>query len=102
MSRAEHNIHIDRAAIADFCRRHHIRRLALFGSVLGSHFDDDSDVDVLVEFEPGYTPGFGFFGIQDELSELLGRKVDLNTPHFLSRYFRDRVLQEAEVEYAVE
>lgn len=100
MSLAERNLSLDRAAIAALCRKHHIRRLSLFGSVLGADFREDSDVDVLVEFEPGCTPGFGFFGIQDELSELLGRKVDLNTPGFLSRHFRDKVLKEAEIEYA--
>ena len=82
--------------IAAYCRRHHIRRLALFGSVLRDDFGPESDVDVLVEFERGHTPGLAFFSIQDELSNLIGRRVDLNTPGFLSRYFRDRVLSEAE------
>ncbi len=82
--------------IAELCERHHVRRLALFGSVLRDDFGPDSDVDVLVEFEPGKTPGFGFISVQDELSELLGRRVDLNTPACLSRYFRDEVLSEAE------
>jgi predicted nucleotidyltransferase len=86
-------------AVGEFCRRHHIRRLALFGSVLRDDFRPDSDVDVLVEFEEGHTPGLDFFSMQDELSELLGRKVDLNTPGFLSAYFKDRVLAEAEVLY---
>jgi uncharacterized protein len=86
--------------IADFCRRHHICKLAVFGSVLREDFRPDSDVDVLVEFEPGHTPGLAFFGMQQELSELLGRQVDLNTPQFLSPYFRDKVLAEAEVQYA--
>ena len=85
--------------IADFCRRHHICKLAVFGSVLREDFRPDSDVDVLVEFEPGHTPGLAFFGMQQELSELLGRQVDLNTPQFLSPYFRDKVLAEAEVQY---
>jgi len=85
--------------IADFCRRHHIRRLAVFGSALREDFRPDSDVDVLVEFDPGHTPGLAFFGMEHELSELLGRKVDLNTPQFLSPYFRDKVLAEAEVQY---
>ncbi len=79
-------------AIAELCKRHHVRRLALFGSVLRHDFRPDSDVDVLVEFEPGKTPGFGFITIQDELSDLLGRKVDLNTPACLSRFYRDEVL----------
>ena len=82
-----------------FCRRHHIRRLALFGSVLRDDFGPESDVDVLVEFEPGHVPGLAFFAMQDELSAMLGRKVDLNTPGFLSRYFRDEVLAEAETQY---
>ena len=93
------NIEVSPEVIADFCRRHHIRRLCLFGSVLRDDFTSHSDVDVLVEFEPGKTPGLAFFGMQDELSELLGRKVDLNTPAFLSRYFRDQVLREAKVVY---
>ena len=85
--------------IAELCKRHHVRRLALFGSVLRDDFRPDSDVDVLVEFEPGKTPGFGFITIQDELSVLLGRKVDLNTPACLSRFYRDEVLDEAEEIY---
>ena len=93
------NIPIDRERIADFCRRHHIRKLALFGSVLRDDFRPDSDVDVLVEFEPGHVPGWEFFEMEEELSQLVGRKVDLNTPGFLSRYFRKRVLSEAEVQY---
>ena len=92
-------IAIDRDAIATFCRRHHVRRLALFGSVLREDFAPGSDVDVLVEFEPGHVPGLAFFDMERELSALLGRKVDLNTPGFLSRYFRDRVLAEAENQY---
>ena len=94
------NVNVDKGVLAEFCKKRHIKRLALFGSVLRPDFRDDSDVDVLVEFQPGLTPGFGFFAIQDELSELLGRKVDLNTPQFLSPYFRDRVMEEAETEYA--
>lgn len=93
-------IHVDRDQLAELCRRHHIRRLALFGSVLRPDFRPDSDVDVLVEFAPGHTPGFAFFGIQDELSELMGRRVELHTPGFLSPYFRDRVRAEAEDLYA--
>ena len=93
------HIAINRKQIADFCRRHHIRRLALFGSVLRKDFRPDSDVDVLVEFEPGQRVGLAFFAMQDELSDLLGHRVDLNTPGFLSRYFRDEVLAEADVLY---
>jgi len=95
-------LEIPKGALGEFCRRNHIRRLALFGSVLRDDFCDESDVDVLVEFEPG--AGVGFFELYDieqELSELLGgRKVDMNTPDSLSKYFRDDVLTEAEVHYA--
>ena len=94
-----HGIEIPMAKIEAFCRENRIVRLALFGSILREDFRPDSDIDVLVEFEPGATPGFGFFGLQEELSELLGRKVDLNTPNCLSKYFRDEVLHEAEVLY---
>ena len=87
--------------IAEFCRRHHIRRLSLFGSILRDDFRPDSDVDVLVEFEPDHVPGFfGLFDLQEELSALFGRRVDLRTPEDLSRYFRDEVLARAEVQYA--
>ena len=85
--------------ISEFCQRHHVRKLSLFGSVLRDDFRPDSDVDVLVEFEPGHVPGFAFFGMRDELSQLVGRNVDLNTPGFLSRYFRDEILKKAEVQY---
>lgn len=94
-----HGIDIPKDQIAAFCRKHKIRRLSLFGSILRDDFGPDSDIDVLVEFEPGATPGFAFFGIQEELAQMLGRKVDLNTPGFLSDYFRDEVLREAEVQY---
>jgi len=86
---------IDREALAAVCRSHGIRRLALFGSVLRGDAGGESDLDILVEFEPGRTPGLRFITIQDELSDLMGRKVDLNTPGFLSPHFRDRVLREA-------
>ncbi|MCK9374884.1 MAG: nucleotidyltransferase family protein [Syntrophobacterales bacterium] len=85
--------------IAEFCRRHHIKKLAIFGSALRPDFRADSDIDVLVEFEPDHIPGLAFFAMADELSEILGRKVDLNTPQCLSRYFRDEVLKEAVVQY---
>lgn len=92
---------IDRSRLATFCRRHRISRLALFGSVLGDHFHADSDVDVLVEFQTGATPGLlGMAAMENELSTIFGRKVDLRTPEDLSRYFRQRVLAEAEVHYA--
>jgi uncharacterized protein len=92
-------IPIPQTEIETFCRKHHIRWLALFGSVLRDDFRDDSDVDVLVEFEPGHTPGWEFFDMERELSAIMCRKVDLNTPAFLSRYFRDEVMEEAEVWY---
>jgi predicted nucleotidyltransferase len=94
-----HQLDVRQDKIAEFCRHHRIRRLSLFGSVLRDDFDDESDVDVLVEFEPGVVVGLHFFSIERELSVLLGRKVDLNTPGFLSTYFRDRVMAEAEVQY---
>ena len=96
------NFMISKDKIEDFCRRNHIRKLAFFGSVLRDDFGPDSDIDVLVEFEPD--AGVGFFELYDmeqELSSLLGgRKVDLSTPKCLSKYFRDKVLSEAEVHYA--
>jgi predicted nucleotidyltransferase len=92
-------IPVDQKRIADFCRVHHIRRLALFGSVLRNDFGPSSDVDVLVEFERDHVPGFAFFSLESELSDLFQRHVDLNTTAFLSKYFRDEVLREAQVLY---
>ena len=92
-------ITVPAARIAAFCRQNRVRRLALFGSVLRDDFGPDSDVDVLIEFEPGTQIGLRFFTLQRELSEMLGRRVDLQTPGFLSAYFRDEVLQEAEDVY---
>ncbi len=92
-------INVPRDKIADFCRQNRIRRMALFGSVLRDDFGPGSDVDILVEFEPGHTPGFAFFGMEKDLSQLLGRKVDLNTPGFLSPHFRQQVLDHLEVLY---
>ena len=92
-------INIPEDEVTAFCRRHHIRRLALFGSVLRDDFTPASDLDILVEFDEGHTPGWAFFDMQDELSAILGRKVDLNTPGFLSRYFRDQIIREAVVAY---
>ncbi len=97
---SQHELAISPEQIAKFCRRYHVRKLMLFGSVLREDFQADSDVDVLVEFEPDHTPGLAFFAMQDELTLLLGKKVDLNTPHCLSRHFRDDVLGEAQVVYA--
>ena len=87
-------IDIPEDKIADFCRRNNIRKLSLFGSVLRDDFGPESDVDVLVEFEPGRTPGLAYFAIQEELSEILKRPVDLSTSGWLSRYFRDQVIRE--------
>jgi predicted nucleotidyltransferase len=98
MSRAR--IDIPKDELAAFCRKHHIRKLALFGSVLREDFLPGSDVDVLVEFDPVRPIGLiRLAGIQRELSALLGRPVDLNTEGFLSPYFRDEVLREAETHY---
>jgi uncharacterized protein len=94
------NIDIPKEKIAQFCQRHHIRRLALFGSALREDFTPDSDVDVLVEFQPGTRVGMiRLSGIELELSQILGRKVDMNTPGFISRYYREEVLAEAEDQY---
>ncbi|MBN1936963.1 MAG: nucleotidyltransferase family protein [Anaerolineae bacterium] len=94
-------ITLDKEQITSFCRSRHIRRLSIFGSALRSDFRPDSDIDLLVEFEPEHVPGlFGIARMERELSALLGgRKVDLRTPEDLSRYFRQRVLEEAEVQY---
>lgn len=92
-------IDVPQREISAFCKKHGIGRLSLFGSVLRDDFAPGSDIDVLVEFQPGRTPGLAFFAMQSELSELLGRKVDLKTPQDLSRYFRDRVLEEARIIY---
>jgi predicted nucleotidyltransferase len=87
-----HGIALSRSWIAEFCRRHHVRSFALFGSITRDDFGPESDIDVLVEFEPGKTPGLAFLGMQDELAEKFGRPVDLNTPQCLSKYFRDEVV----------
>ncbi|MBM3758488.1 MAG: nucleotidyltransferase [Acidobacteria bacterium] len=86
--------------LSQFCERHHIRKLALFGSVLTDRFRADSDVDVLVDFEAGHVPGFiRLAGMERELSELFGRRVDMRTPQDLSREFRDAVVAGAVVQY---
>ena len=96
------HVSIDSDALAAFCRRHHIARLALFGSVLRDDFGPDSDVDVLVEFLPGHVPGLRFVTIERELAGLLqGRRVDLVTPRFLNPSVRQRVLGSAELLYDV-
>jgi predicted nucleotidyltransferase len=100
---AKIGIQVPHEAITDFCRRHGIRRLAFFGSVLRDDFTPESDVDVLVEFVPDRTPGLiTLAGYQIELSDLLGRSVDMHTPGSLSRYFREEVLAEAKDEYVEE
>ena len=95
------DFNISREKIVDFCNRNHIKKLSLFGSVLRDVLRPDSDLDILVEFEPGHVPGYiRLAGMEIELSEILGgRKVDINTPQCLSRYFRDKVLAEAKVQY---
>ena len=93
-------IAIDYARLADFCRRHHIRKLSVFGSVLRDDFGPDSDVDVLYEFEEGCAPGWDIVSIQEELASILGRPVDFVPAKYLNRWIRDRVLAEAEVLYA--
>jgi predicted nucleotidyltransferase len=93
------NIAVPREEIATFCRKHHISKLAFFGSVLREDFSPASDVDALVEFEPGFTPGLDFFAMETELSAILERKVDLHTRASLSKYFREQALGEAEVQY---
>ncbi len=95
-----HGIEIPRAELLRFCSQNHIRKLALFGSILTDRFRPDSDVDVLVEFEEGLVPGFlGLAQMELELGAMFGRKVDLRTPQELSRYFRDEVVGSALVQY---
>lgn len=94
-------IEVDKEKIADFCRRHHIVKLSLFGSVTTDEFRADSDVDVLVEYDKAHIPDFfSFFDHQEELAALFERNVDLHTPASLSRYFRDEVVRSATVQYA--
>lgn len=94
-------IRVDPEKIAEFCRRNHIRKLAFFGSVLREDFGPESDVDVLVEFEPDHRIGLiRLAGLEHELSAILERKVDMRSPADLSRYFRDEVVRTAEVVYA--
>ena len=92
-------IEIPRERIEAFCLANGIRRLALFGSVLRDDFRAESDIDVLVEFQPDARVGLAFIRMQDELSAIFGRPVDLNTPGTLSKYFREEVLHEAETLY---
>jgi uncharacterized protein len=94
-------LRVDQEEIAAFCRKHHIKKLAFFGSILTERFGPESDVDVLVEFEPEHIPGLiRLSGMERELTEILGRKADMRTPNDLSRYFREKVVQEAVTQYA--
>lgn len=101
-SKVANGIEISEEELSEFCQRNHVARLSLFGSALREDFGPDSDVDVLVEFEEGYTPGFfGLARMEEELSSFFeGRSVDLRTPGDLSRYFRESVLSSAAVQYA--
>ena len=93
-------IEIDGERIAAFCRKHHLTRLALFGSVLTDRFGPDSDVDVLFDYDPEHIPSlFDVTRMERELSEILGRKADMRTAQDLSRYFRDEVIRHAVVQY---
>lgn len=95
------HIQLDPEFIAEFCRRHHVQRLSLFGSVLTDRFRPESDVDFLIEFEPEDTPGFfALARMQFELEAVVGKPVDLRTPKDLSRHFREEVLRSAEVQYS--
>lgn len=95
------NVTIPSEIIANFCRKNQIVRLAVFGSALRDDFTNDSDIDILVDFEQGKEPGLiSLAGMENELSKILGRKVDLRTPEDLSRLFRDEVVQTAELQYA--
>lgn len=92
----------DKTALAAFCRRHHVRKLSLFGSILRGELRPESDIDVLVEFEPSAHPTFfEIFEMEQELAPMFGgRRVDLRTPQDLSRHFREQVLSTAEVQFA--
>jgi uncharacterized protein len=94
------HIHVDHQRLADFCHRHHIRRLAFFGSVLRDDFGPHSDVDVLYEFEPGHEPGWAIAQIEEELAGIIGRRVDLVPYKYLNPRMRERILRYAEVQYA--
>ena len=96
-------VSIPREQLESFCLSRGIKRLSIFGSALRSDFGPDSDVDVLIEFEPDRIPGLlGVAGMELELSEMFGRKVDLRTPEDLSRYFRQEVIDEAQVQHVRE
>jgi hypothetical protein len=94
-------IEMHKQEIAEFCRKHYIRKLSLFGSALRDDFNPESDLDILVEFDPDHIPGLlKLAGMEIELTEMLGRKVDIRTAQDLSRYFREEVLNSAKVQYA--
>ena len=94
-------IEMPKKKIEEFCRKHYIRKLSLFGSALRDDFNTESDFDILVEFDPGHIPGLiKLAGMEIELAEILGRKVDIRTAQDLSRYFREEVLNSAKVQYA--
>jgi len=94
-------IEMDREHVAAFCRKHHLAKLALFGSVLTDRFGPESDVDVLFEYDPDHAPSLFDVGrMEEELGEILGRKADMHMPQELSRYFRDKVLRTAQIEFA--
>jgi len=100
LNQVAERVQISQAELVEFCRQHHIKKLSLFGSVLRDDFTSDSDVDVLVEFEPEHVPGFfRFVQMQFDLGEMMSRDIDLHTPKSLSRYFRSRVMHSAEVIY---
>ena len=94
-------IELSKEKIADFCRRHHIRKLSVFGSALKGELLPQSDIDFLVEFDPEHVPGLiRLAAMERELSEIIGRKADVRTEEDLSRYFRKQVVESAEVQYA--
>ena len=95
------HIPVPREPLATLCRRHHIRKLSLFGSVLRDDFGPDSDIDLLIEFDAAYAVGFRIFDVEQELSQLLGgRRIDIHNPKYLNRHLRDRVLADAVVQYS--
>jgi predicted nucleotidyltransferase len=95
------HIELPKKRIEEFCKRYHIKKLSLFGSALRDDFSPESDLDILVEFDPAHIPGFiRLAGMEIELTEILGRKVDMRTAQDLSRYFRDEVLNSSKVQYA--
>lgn len=98
--RVPSSVQVSPQRLAEFCRRHHIQRLSLFGSVLRDDFGPASDVDVLVEFRPGCTPGWEIVDIEEELSQLFGgRRIDMVNPRYLNHRLRDRVLRSAVLQY---